>query len=272
MAHEEKLKRLETIIRELGRTVIAYSGGVDSSYLLAVCLDQLGPAQVLAVTVDSPLMPRSELATAEKLAAELGAPHLVVYRDDLADPMVAANPAERCYYCKRGRFVAMRELAAERGFEHLLHGENWDDSDDFRPGARAAHELNIRAPLAKAGLTKAEIRTLSRQRGLFTWGMPARACLASRFPYDTPLTAEGLARVEAAESFLQDEFGLRQFRVRDHHPLARLEVEPNEIARLAQAETRGRIVRCLRQLGYLYVTLDLSGYRMGSLNDVLETL
>lgn len=267
---KEKQSALERIIQEMGRVIVAFSGGVDSSYLLAVCLAELGEENVLAVTVDSPLLPRSELATAQQLAAELGAPHLVVYRDDLADPQVAANPADRCYYCKRGRFVALRELAAERGFEHLLHGENVDDSDDYRPGARAAHELKVRAPLAEAGLNKAEIRQLSRQRGLFTWELPSRACLASRFPYDTPLSAEGLARVEAAESFLEQSFGLRQFRVRDHYPLARLEVEAEEILRLAEPVIRGRIVTRLRELGYLYVTLDLTGYRMGSLNDVLE--
>lgn len=268
--HQTKQAELKRIIRNMERVAIAYSGGVDSSYLLAVCLDELGQDGVLAVTVDSPLMPRSELANAKKLAAELQAPHLVFYRDDLADPQVAANPADRCYYCKRGRFLALQELAAERGFERLLHGENLDDADDYRPGTRAAHELAIRAPLAEAGLSKAEIRDLSRKRNLFTWELPARACLASRFPYGTPLTAEGLARVEAAERFLEQQFDLRQFRVRDHHPLARLEVEPPEIARLAEPATRGRIVAHLRQLGYLYVTLDLNGYRMGSMNDVLD--
>lgn len=262
-------KELETNIRDLGRLVVAYSGGVDSSYLLAIALDLLGPENVLAVTVDSPLLPRSELATARKLARDLKAPHLVVWLDDLADPQVAANPADRCYHCKRGRFIALRAIAAERGFKHLVHGENLDDAGDYRPGARAARELNVRAPLAEVGLTKAEIRALSQERGLFTWDMPARACLGSRFPYGTPLTVEGLARVEAAERFLEDEFGLVQFRVRDHHPVARLEVEAQEIIRLAAPGVRERIVAELGELGYRYVALDLGGYRMGSLNDAI---
>ena len=259
-------KELETIIRGLGRVVVAYSGGVDSSYLLAIALDLLGPDNVLAVTVDSPLLPRSELATARRLAQNLNAPHLVVWLDDLADPQVASNPADRCYHCKRGRFIALRAIAAERGFAHLVHGENLDDAGDYRPGVRAARELNVSAPLAEAALTKAEIRALSQERGLFTWDMPARACLGSRFPYGTPLTAEGLARVEAAERFLEDEFGLGQFRVRDHYPVARLEVEPAEITRLAAPGVRERIVAELEELGYHHIALDLSGYRMGSLN------
>lgn len=264
-----KTRQLETIIQKLGRVAVAYSGGVDSSYLLSISLDLLGPKNVLAVTVDSPLMPRSELAVARKLAQDLGAPHLVVQWDDLADPQVASNPVDRCYHCKRGRFIALREIAAEHGFTHLVHGENWDDANDYRPGVRAAHELAVRAPLAEAELTKTEIRTLSRQRELFTWEMPARACLGSRFPYGVPLTAKGLARVEAAETFLETNFNLRQFRVRDHHPIARLEVEPDDIIKLAAPEIREQIVATLQELGYLYVALDLKGYRMGSLNDVI---
>ncbi len=264
-----KLAQLQAIVEQLGRVVVAFSGGVDSSYLLSVAADLLGPDNVLGVTVDSPLMRRSEIAVAQEVAGALGVQHLIVRRDDLADPMVASNPVDRCYYCKFGRFTDLREIAQEQGFENLVHGENTDDADDYRPGTRAAHQLNVRAPLAEAGLTKAEVRQLSRQRGLITWEMPARACLASRFPYRTALTAEGLGRVEAAEAFLEEQFGLRQLRVRDHYPIARLEVEPDDIARLAAPEARERIVTRLRQLGYTYVALDLKGYRMGSLNDVI---
>jgi uncharacterized protein len=265
---DEKLARLHAIVWQLGRVVVAFSGGVDSSYLLSVATDLLGPENVLGVTVDSPLMRRSEIAVAEQVAGALGARHLVVRRDDLADPMVASNPVDRCYHCKFGRFTDLHQIAQEHGFEHLVHGENTDDADDYRPGARAAHRLNVRAPLAEAGLTKAEVRELSRRRGLITWNLPARACLASRFPYGTGLTAEGLGRVEAAETFLEERFGLRQLRVRDHYPIARLEVEPDNIARLAAPEAREQIVTRLRQLGYSYMALDLSGYRMGSLNEV----
>lgn len=266
---KEKLEHLERHVAGLGRALVAYSGGVDSHYLLSVCVDQLGPANVLAVTVDSPLLPHAELAAAEELAAALGAPHLVVRRDELADPAIANNPSDRCYHCKRGRFLALREIAADRGFPHLLHGENAADAGDYRPGAQAAAELGVVAPLAAAGLTKAEIRTLSRARGLPTWDRPAQACLASRFPYGTPLTAAGLARVEAAERFLAEQLGPVQFRVRDHWPVARLEVAPADIARLASAELREPVVARLRELGYLYVTVDLTGYRTGSLNDAL---
>jgi uncharacterized protein len=266
---DSKIKQLQAIIQGLGRVVVAFSGGVDSSYLLSACLDLLGSEHVLAVTVDSPLMPSSELAMARKLAQELGAEHLMVRWDDLADPQVASNPADRCYHCKRGRFLALQKLAAEHNFGSLVHGENSDDAADYRPGTRAARELDVLAPLAEAGLTKAEIRTLSYQRGLFTWDLPPKACLASRFPYGTPLTAEGLARVEAAEAFLETRFGLRQFRVRDHHPVARLEVEPDDIPRLAAPDARESIAIRLQELGYLYVALDLKGYRMGSLNDAI---
>jgi uncharacterized protein len=267
---DSKLDHLLQHIASLERVVVAYSGGVDSSYLLSVCIDQLGPAGVLAVTIDSPLLPRAELASAARVARRLGAPHLVVPRDELADPAIAANPPDRCYHCKRSRFLALRQIAIERGFSHAVHGENADDAGDYRPGVRAAEELGVGAPLAAAGLTKAEIRTLSRRRGLPTWDRPAQACLASRFPYGVPLTAAGLARVEAAERFLERHLGAAQFRVRDHHPVARLEVAPDRIVHLAAPEMRAAIVAGLRELGYLHVTLDLAGYRTGSLNDAIE--
>ncbi len=269
-ALELRSARLRATVQELGSSLVAFSGGVDSTYLLAVCLDLLRPEQVLAVTVDSPLLPRSELDAARSIAKALGARHQVVHRDDLADPMVAANPPDRCYHCKHGRFLALQEIPAGHGLA-LVHGENADDKDDYRPGARAAHELGVRAPLAEAGPTKSEIRTLSRQRGLPTWNLPARACLATRFPYGTPLTTGGLARVEAAESFLTDVFGLGQLRVRDHFPLARIEVEPSQIALLATPEARTQILERLGRLGYRQIALDLTGYRMGSLNDEIQS-
>lgn len=267
---DDKSAQLKTIIRALERVLVAFSGGTDSSYLLSVCLDLLGPERVLAATIDSPLTPRSELAAAKELAQELGARHQIVPWDDLAIPMIASNPPDRCYHCKHSRFTALREIAQEKGFTHLVHGENLEDAADYRPGAQAASELAVRAPLLEAGLTKAEIRSLSRQRGLSNWNLPARACLASRFPYGTQLTAENLARVEAAEDLIHQSLGLRQFRVRDHHPVARLEVEPEHITLLASPEVREQIVTRLQELGYHYVTLDLKGYRMGSLNDVLD--
>jgi uncharacterized protein len=223
---------------------------------------------VLALTADSPFSPRAELAGARDLAARLGARHLVVPHDDLAGEAIAANPPDRCYHCKFKRFEALWQIARAEGFHHLLHGENADDAGDYRPGSRAARELEVRAPLLEAGLTKAGIRALSRARGLPTWDSPANACLASRFPYGTRLTAEGLARVEAAEEALRRLWGLAQLRVRDHWPVARLEVPAAEIARLAQPAARGPAVEALHALGYRYVTLDLEGYRMGSLNEL----
>jgi uncharacterized protein len=265
-----KATHLRAIIDDLASVAVAYSGGTDSAYLLAICLDVLGTDQVLGLTADSPLMPRAELEAARLLAAQLGVRHRVLESDDLANPAIAANPADRCYHCKRARFEALGQVAESEGMAHLVHGENADDFADYRPGSRAAEELGVRAPLSDAGLTKVEVRTLSRQRGLATWDRPANACLASRFPYGTPLTPEGLARVEAAEAALHNALNLRQLRVRDHYPVARLEVSPHEIARLAQPGVRTVATELLCAAGYCYVALDLTGYRMGSLNDVLE--
>jgi uncharacterized protein len=262
--------RLREIIRELDRVAIAFSGGTDSSFLLAVCLDVLGPEHILALTADSPLTHRSDLEDARTLARQLGARHTVVAHDDLAIPEIVANPPDRCYHCKLSRFRALLAVARAEGFAMLVHGENADDAADYRPGSQAAQELCVRAPLREAGLSKADIRTLSRERGLPTWDKPANACLATRFPYGTPLTQEGLDRVEAAEEALRSAWGLRHIRVRDHFPVARLEVSPEEIPRLALPGARALAVSQLRRLGYHYVTLDLVGYRMGSLNDELD--
>jgi uncharacterized protein len=268
---ERKELNLRHIIADLQGVAVAYSGGVDSSYLLAISLDVLGTEHVVAYTADSPLLPRGELETARQIATMLGATHRIVPFDDLSIPEVAANPPLRCYHCKWARFQALVALAREAGDLVLIHGENADDKLDYRPGSKAADELGIRAPLAEAGLTKADIRVLSRRRELPTWDHPAAACLATRFPYNVPLTREGLERVERAEKYLRDVAGVRQLRLRDHHPVARIEVPVDDIPRLASDEMRERIVRGLLELGYLYVTLDLDGYRMGSMNDNIET-
>ena len=266
----KKVSQLQRSVGEMGSVAVAFSGGTDSTYLLAVCLDVLGPDRVLALTSDSPLMPRAEMEEARALAAQLGARHLVLPSDDLANPGVAANRPDRCYHCKLARFTALWQVARREGLRYLVHGENADDAVDYRPGSQAALELGVRAPLREAGLTKAEVRRLARQRGLPNWNRPANSCLASRFPYETALTPEALERVEAAEELLRREFGLSQLRVRDHFPLARLEVPPEEIQRLARAENRDVIVKGLRALGYRYIALDLEGYRLGSLNETLS--
>jgi len=266
---QSRLARLQQIIAGLDSVAVAYSGGTDSSYLLAACVDLLGPERVLALTADSALTPRTELASARALASELGVAHRVLPADDLENENIVANPADRCYHCKFSRFGALLEVAREEGLAYLVHGENADDAGDYRPGSRAAEELGVRAPLREARLTKADVRALSKERGLPTWDRPSNACLASRFPYGTRLTIEGLARVEAAEEAVRKLWGLRQLRVRDHFPVARIEAPPEEIERLAQPETRAAAVSKLRALGYRYVTIDLEGYRMGSLNDDL---
>lgn len=266
-------ERLSQVIAGLGSVAVSFSGGVDSSYLLAVCIDVLGPEQVLAVTVDSPLVPRAELARAKEVAHSLGAQHLVVALDELATPEIAENPPRRCYFCKRARFAALDALVrdAQRADNIcLLHGENADDRLDYRPGSVAARELGVRAPLAEVGLTKAEIRELSRRRGLATWDQPAAACLATRFPYGTSLTREGLERVDKGEQLICRVLGAGQLRLRDHFPIARIEVLPQAMARLLVPEFRTEIARGLHLLGYRYVTLDLDGYRMGSMNEGIE--
>jgi uncharacterized protein len=260
---------LRQIIGALDHAAVAYSGGVDSTLLLAVCREVLGRDGVLALTVRSELVPTAEVTEAEALAQQLDVRHLVLPFNLLSEPKIAANPPDRCYYCKRLLFSQLLDIARAEGFPVLLHGANVDDTGDFRPGMRAAEELGVRAPLLEAGLSKSEVRTLSREMGLPTWDHPAMACLASRVPYGTVLSAEVLARIEAAESWLRAHLGLAQLRVRDHFPVARLEVPAGDIARLAQPGVREEIAAHLHELGYQYVTLDLAGFRSGSLNETL---
>ena len=266
---EEKERKLHALLRGYGRVALGFSGGVDSTLLLRESLAVLGEENVLALIADTPSLPRKEFAEALRLAEKLGAACLVVDPDELSDPDYAANPADRCYFCKKHLFGLVAKIAAEKGFATVLDGNNADDSGDYRPGRRAALELGVQSPLMEAGLTKGEIRQLSARAGLPTADKPAMACLASRIPYGTPVTAGVLAQVERAEEALRAA-GFAQCRVRHHGEVARIEVAVNELPRMLDAAVREKIVRETKAAGYRYVTLDLQGYRMGSMNEKLE--
>ena len=261
----DKERRLHEALQRYGRVAVGFSGGVDSTLLLRVARDVLGAAQVLAVIADTPSLPRVELAEAHALADVMGVTCAVVHSTELDDPRYAENSRDRCYHCKRHLFTQIGAIAAERGFDVVLDGNNADDAGDYRPGRRAAEELGVKSPLLEAGLTKAEIRALSARLGLPTADKPAMACLASRIPYGSPVTVEALGQVERAEEALKAR-GFAQCRVRHHGDVARIEVPDADLPRLVAAEERHQIVDAIKAAGFQYVALDLQGYRMGSLN------
>jgi uncharacterized protein len=265
----EQLSKLTGLLRSCGRTLVAYSGGVDSTLLAKVAGDALG-REALAVIADSPSLPRRELAEALEVAGRFRFAIRVIRTEEMANADYASNPPNRCYFCKGELFEKLTGLARTEGWQTIVYGENADDSGDFRPGAQAAKEFAVRAPLKELGLTKAEIRALSVELGLPTAEKPAMACLSSRIPYGQPVTTAALNAIEEAENVLRD-LGFRDVRVRHHEKLARIEVGPSELTRFLENGLRERVIAELRRLGYLYVTLDLAGYRRGSANEVLKT-
>lgn len=263
-----KKEKLEEILKTLESVLVAFSGGVDSALLLKVALDTLGPQNVLAVTATSLTYPKSELEDACRLADQLKAPHLIIESEETQIPEVVSNPPNRCYYCKRELFGKLTRIAGEKGLAAVVDGSNRDDESDHRPGSQAARELGVGSPLMEAGLTKDDIRELSRTLGLPTWDKPSFACLSSRFPYGAGISAAKLSQVDAAERFLRHK-GFRQIRVRHYDHTARIEIAPAEFPRIFDKNLIAEVVAEFKRIGYKYVTLDLEGYRTGSMNEVL---
>ncbi len=266
-ALQQKWSRLLARLQALAPLAVAFSGGVDSGLLAAAAYLAAGDG-MLACTIHSPVDPPGELETARALAQQVGFRHVVLAHDDLLNPQFTANPPERCYHCKLARLERIRQEAQSWGVRSLLEGSNADDESDYRPGRRAVAELGALSPLAETGLTKAEIRTLAHALGLPVWDRPSAPCLATRFPYGTPIDRAGLERIAAAEVILQQQ-GYRPVRVRHYGPMARLEIAPEQIGRLV--EERQAIVAALKALGYQYICIDLEGYRSGSMNEVLKS-
>ena len=266
---EGKYKKLKKSLAELGRVVVAYSGGVDSTFLLKTAVDVLGAENVLACIGISPSLGKSQYKQAVKNAKDIGATLRTIKLNEMADPKFASNKADRCFHCKSHLCKVLLDIARQRGFKHVVFGTNYDDLDDFRPGNRAMKIFGIRSPLAEARLTKSDIRQLSKELGLPTADLPASPCLASRIAYGIEVTEQRLRQIDEAEDFLR-KLGLAEFRVRHHDTIARIEVQPGDIDRIAAEPLRSQVVAKMKSLGFKFVTIDLQGFRSGSLNEPLS--
>jgi len=265
---QTKQEHLIATLRSMGRVIVAYSGGADSAYLAWAAKQALGD-DAIAVTADSASIPESHKRDAEAFARQFGIRHEYVVTNEFENPDYAKNGPDRCFHCKDELFAVLEKFGRERGIAHIVYGVNRDDLGDYRPGQRAAKLHDVEAPLVAAELTKAEIRELSKRAGLPTWDRPAAACLSSRIPYGTPVTIQNVKQVELGEEEMKA-LGFRQFRTRFHGEIVRIEIAPEELEHALNIEMARRLTAIFKQLGYKYVTLDLEGYRQGSLNEVLQ--
>ncbi|MBU6391895.1 MAG: ATP-dependent sacrificial sulfur transferase LarE [Planctomycetes bacterium] len=268
MDTKEKLKKLKNNVKALESVIVAFSGGVDSSLVAKVCYDVLGE-KALAVTARSETYPSYEYEEAVRIAKEIGISHMTINTSELGIKGFADNPPNRCYFCKSELFGKLKEIARGKGYKSVADGTSLDDAGEYRPGLDAARELNVRSPLKESGLRKADIREISKYLKLSNWDKPSYACMSSRFPYGESITEQKLTLVAAAESYLRN-IGLKQFRVRHHDTIARIEVLPEDISVLLQNGKREELVKRFKEIGYKYVTIDMEGYRSGSMNEVLN--